>query len=866
MAERNYARRQEELRRQKEEQEIRDRIARAQNKRELSRKLKGPTLGDAEPTEVDGKKDGETLKWLKASRKRAKENAAKRMKEEAEEEAALARAAKYGAEDLKGLKVAHDVDDFDLEAGGEERVLTLKDSKVLDDGDDELMDSVLTTAERDRINAERKKGAKEYTGLDDDEFGIDQVGTKRGVLSKYDADIGDAAHFDRGADGSFRLGGGGEDGSVVAASRREKAEEKRRENDRMFNRTMLSLDYAKNNEVSDYLQEGDVGFKKPKTKKKKKRETARVKLEEDEDEEGPGSVPATNGDADGDATMAEASSSSSAALTKRTAPKTENYIDDDELAVSLARARREKAKKAFKKMTPEMIAQNMAAQREAEAAEESQRAAATAIAGEASERAKGEQGEGGNGGGLTFDDTSEFVRNIDVGRQSSPDARAARRRAGGVKRESASAEPSVKLENGTSAQQPGDAEGHVDASALLQEPTTKVKQEEVDEEDEEMGYPDDDGPPSVRLPKLEEEEEDEEEEDAGSTAEPLVSGGLASTLSILRNQGLIQEVTPEQRAREQEQKEYDHWLAVRRAEDQVRAAELAASKAQGSAKDQATREYENRQRELEDARRAQDKFRDYKPDIDIKYHDEFGRVLNNHEAWKRLSHTFHGRMPGKKKQEQRLQRIEEERKREKMLAGDTPSGMTKAFAERQERSGQAHMVLGVGAKNNAPQMMDILGPNTAMKPGSSADKNAKAKAKARPTAVSTSAAALGAVDGLATEGARSSSAGIASLPRSVASPGPTGTTSVAASTTTATPTIGTTNGQGSRPGMRPAFAPVKTLSPVPPSSSTSSPGGGVSSPLTKAAQGSSGTGFKLALNSKRPAAGGGANEPASKRR
>lgn len=864
-AERNYAERQQELKRQKEEQAIRERIARAQNKRELSRKLKGPTLGDVDPFNADlgeepgpDQSSGDTLKWLKVSRRRAKENAARRMKEEAEQEAALAQAAKYGAEDLKGLKVAHDVDDFDLEAGGEERILTLKDARVLDDDDDELMDAVLTTAERDRVNAERKKGAKEYTGLDDEEFDAAQVGKKRGVLSKYDADVGDADHFDRGAEGTFRLGGdgrerGGGDGTGAVSgpsSRRERAEEERRERDRMLNRTMLSVDYGKNNEVSDYLAESDVGFKKPKAKKKRKRETARVKLEDDE----------------GDYLQRDMSNGvevSSSASDLPTPPlRTENYIDDDELATSLARARREKAKKAYKKMTPEMIAQNLAAQREAEAAEEAQRLTAS-VAQTTDEGAE-------EGQGLTFDDTSEFVRNIDAGRQSSPDLRSSRRRIEDVKREASSAErPTVKKEIGiTSEQAPGDAEmRQVDATALLNDPTVRIKEEELDEE---MGYPEDQ-PPSIHLPEAEEEEQGRSEAEAEDPSEPLVSGGLASTLSILRNQGLIQEVTPEQRAREQEQKAYDHWLAVRRAEDQVRTAELAASKAQGSAKDQATREYENRQRELEDARRAQDKFRDYKPDIDIKYHDEFGRVLNNHEAWKRLSHTFHGRMPGKKKQEQRLQRIEEERKREKMLAGDTPSGMTKAFAERQERSGQAHMVLGVGAKNNAPQMMDILGPNTAPKAGAKngdgGDKNARAKDKSRNssgTAVVPAGAAWAPTDGV-----RSSSAGVASLSRSVNSPSlraDAAADEVASGAMSSAPANAkVSDGQAARPGMRPAFAPVKTRSPAPPSTS-SSPSTTTTTHNGTQSPASGGGGLRLALNNKRPTAGASQAEPASKGR
>ena len=56
-------------------------------------------------------------------------------------------------------------------------------------------------------------------------------------------------------------------------------------------------------------------------------------------------------------------------------------------------------------------------------------------------------------------------------------------------------------------------------------------------------------------------------------------------------------------------------------------------------------------------------------------------------------------------------RVEEERKRERMAAGDA-ADMASAFRDRQAREGQAHMVLSVGAKGNAPQAFaDSIGPN-----------------------------------------------------------------------------------------------------------------------------------------------------------
>jgi U4/U6.U5 tri-snRNP-associated protein 1 len=52
------------------------------------------------------------------------------------------------------------------------------------------------------------------------------------------------------------------------------------------------------------------------------------------------------------------------------------------------------------------------------------------------------------------------------------------------------------------------------------------------------------------------------------------------------------------------------------------------------------------------------------------------------------------------KTEKRLKKIAEERKQFQMSAGDTPTGMTDAFARRQQKTGEAHMVLSVGNKGS----------------------------------------------------------------------------------------------------------------------------------------------------------------------
>ena len=676
VAARNYAEKTAREKREREETDLKERLARAQTRRELARSMQGPTLADP-----DGADKLDTLKWLKQSKKRAKEHAARRAKElEEQEQQALA---DYSEADLAGLKVAHDADDF---GDGEERILTLRDTRVLDDGEDELMDQELDQAERDRDNLERKKGAKKYTGLDDYEFAPETVGKSRGVLAKYDADLDENDRLLQSEDSGFRLG---------ASSRPNRKEQARKEQEQAAlaaNKQLLSLDYTKNQQVSDYLQEGDVGFKKPKTKKRKK--AAKVRLDFDDDREEQQAGPSSS-------VAPQPMEEDEPAITVRKprARETDNFVDDDELQASLAKARRQKAKRTFNKMTPEMIAKNMAAQREAEQAEKAANGTANGTANGSVKDAQVKAED--DGAGLTFDETSEFVRNINhraAANVVEEDEREQQRRRRQQQQELSANATQVKREDSAEARATGETQPT---------PAARVTVKKEEDEDAEMAY------------------SSGSEADAAAEPEPTVGRGMASTLAILRNQGMLPTASEEEKRRDKAQREYDRWLAERRHEEHIRELERQLSKAQGSSKDQATREYENKQRELEEARRAQERFRNYKPDVEIKYHDEFGRELEAREAWKQLSHVFHGKKPGAKKQEKRLRKIAEEQKKARMAAGDTPTGMIRAFQSRAERSGQAHMVLSVGNRSSAPQEPDLLAPPAA-RPAAAAKRSASA--------------------------------------------------------------------------------------------------------------------------------------------
>ncbi|KAK0534276.1 hypothetical protein OC842_002682 [Tilletia horrida] len=868
LAEANFSRVKEDARREREQKALEERIAKAKNKRELARRLVGKGLGEADEGSDEASKPESTLSWLKASKKRAKENAARRQLQQQIEEQEAQVQAEYGQSDLTGLRIGHDFEEF--EEGGEERILTLRDARVLEDAEDELVDSVLAQRERDEENAERRKGAKKYTGLDDEEFGASSsLGKKRGVLSKYDADLdgSGAARKDEGEVG-FRIGGPVQDKSQIRAQQAE-------EEARLANRQLLNLDYSKNVEVSDYLTEGEVGFKKSKGKKKKRAAT-KIKVDVDDEEPNASNAAETN---DGDVDMADSATAEPSAPIPR-GPRiieTDNFVDDDELQASLAKARRQKAKKTLTKFTPEQIAANLAAQRKEEAERDSQ--------------TKMEVDEGGAGGDedgekpLTFDSTTEFVRNLAF------KAAAEEPRRTTVKTEAA--EPSLDTAQDTqaatsSSAKKGDADTGAEAKAgpsseAITEFTEsrKAKVEDGGDEDEDMDLSDMDDLENLEVFAVPSDGASKSA-DAGNGPEPLAGSSMAATLSLLRQQGLLQEYTPDLRDKEAKQREYDLWMAEKRRREAVREKELAASKARGSAVDQATREYENQQRDLADAREAQRRFENYKPDVDIKYHDQHGRELSAKKAWKLLSHRFHGKGPGHKKQELEMRRLENERKREKMQSGDTPTGMSKAFQDRSERTGQAHMVLSVGARGNAPQELSMLGPDItkSARPAAAPAAANSSKGKGKGKSASASARSADVSAGITSIGLQSfvprnvGGSGLASVLPSQGQHRRNGVASVAGGLTSMAPPGQPAQSSGdspgpsaARPAMKPAFAPIKRAAAAnPPSADAGSSNGGSPAPGSNGAA-ADGSRFKLQLGTKRKAEDAvPAREPEVKRR
>lgn len=177
-------------------------------------------------------------------------------------------------------------------------------------------------------------------------------------------------------------------------------------------------------------------------------------------------------------------------------------------------------------------------------------------------------------------------------------------------------------------------------------------------------------------------------------------------MALLKQQGVYETGSAEQAEKARLQAEKARLLSNIRLDEARAAKELAASKARDkekardknySSRDrERDREYENQRREQQLLDEREARMKDYKPDVNIEYIDESGNRLNTKEAFRQLSHAFHGKTSGKKKTEKRMKKFEDEKRLMGMSSTDTPLNMATKFQERQKAAGSAHIVLAVG--------------------------------------------------------------------------------------------------------------------------------------------------------------------------
>lgn len=83
----------------------------------------------------------------------------------------------------------------------------------------------------------------------------------------------------------------------------------------------------------------------------------------------------------------------------------------------------------------------------------------------------------------------------------------------------------------------------------------------------------------------------------------------------------------------------------------------------------------------------------YKPNVKLDYIDEKGHSMNEKEAFRYLSHKFHGKGSGKKKTEKQQNKYKEKDVMAKMSSVDTPLNTVKMLVEKQKRLQQPYVLL-----------------------------------------------------------------------------------------------------------------------------------------------------------------------------
>ncbi|CAN9397417.1 unnamed protein product [Alternaria alternata] len=579
-------------------------------------KLEGKGLADEADVDDD-------LAWLKSSKKRQKKIAKEeQMRKELEErERQALEAMQYTDKDLAGVKVGHEVDQFD----DEDQILVLKDTAVDGEEDDELEAVSLREKERLQERLDSKKRKRAYDPNDMDESG------QKSILAQYDEEI-------EGKKGkAFTLDGKGrtvEDvqAEVAGASKPKKV--------------AISLDILKEDApTNDYMDIPEVKMKKPKKKKSKKSKRERV---EDEDELAAMATEEPAADDDMDLDGGEISAPQQK---KKKKVFDESFVDDDDLQANLA-AQRQKALKKRKKMRPEDLARQMR--------EEASTPQPDVM----------ESTEDGDGA-LVIDETTEFVQNLGAaGDADEEEARRKRRKSSHISEGTKSmgdipvADEDGDIDMGQSYAEAAEAEEARNRSV------SRARSTEITE--------------------------------TGLEAEKTVDQGLGATLALLKQRGLVTQTDAgDKNAMYRDRQKF---LAdkLKAEADAERQRKIARERERGSARwnNMTPREREewarknNTSADMVESRRLAELFnKEYTPNIELKYVDEHGRHMNQKEAFKQLSHQFHGKGSGNTKTKKQLDKIAAENKRmaESSLEASRSGGggLGNAFDDQAKKKGTA---------------------------------------------------------------------------------------------------------------------------------------------------------------------------------
>jgi U4/U6.U5 tri-snRNP-associated protein 1 len=178
---------------------------------------------------------------------------------------------------------------------------------------------------------------------------------------------------------------------------------------------------------------------------------------------------------------------------------------------------------------------------------------------------------------------------------------------------------------------------------------------------------------------------------------------LGGALKLLRPRGLLQSSESDPNLHDRQNESF---LSKKRrleieSENRIRLQRLHERESGGSrlsaAEKQELAMYRNQAQSHADSRNLAKLFdQEYRPEVTIKHVDDTGRELNVKEAFKHLSHKFHGKGSGAGKTAKMLKKIADEKKREAMTALDTSqaTGMNNAMGTTAKKNKQAGVRLG----------------------------------------------------------------------------------------------------------------------------------------------------------------------------
>ncbi|KAF2185164.1 hypothetical protein K469DRAFT_707938 [Zopfia rhizophila CBS 207.26] len=458
---------------------------------------------------------------------------------------------------------------------------------------------------------------------------MDEAG-QGSILAQYDEDI------DGKKRKAFTLDGQGRTVEEVLLEASGKSKPKK---------VTLSLDILKDDTpVNDYMDISEIKVRKP--KKKKSKSTRRKRADDDDDIfPMPGEDTAEHEAMDVDEPKATPKPKKD--LTN------ESFVDDDDLQANLAAQRREALKKRKNmKMRPEDLARQLR-----------EEASATPDVMDTTEDA--------DEPGLVIDETTEFVSNLQ--RSASEEREEERRR---LRRKSSQPSNGIASMGGINS---ADPEGDVD--------TGQSYAEVEDARDRSESHA-----RSVSVDVT----------GTGLDQEETVDRGLGSTLRLLKQRGVIE--TSENGDQNAFFRERQRFLADKQkaeaAAERLAKEQRERDRTSGKWSHMTPREREeharrlNSQRDQLESRKLAEIFnKEYKPNVQLDYVDEFGRHMNQKEAFKHLSHQFHGKGSGNQKTQKHLDKIAAEKKRLAQSSLDT--SQAGAMSNAQGQQSKKHKQAGV---------------------------------------------------------------------------------------------------------------------------------------------------------------------------